>query len=49
MAKKCKFCKNCDAINANSKGVLDRCDHCAEELYWLAKDAEKEFGVKNDM
>jgi hypothetical protein len=44
--KKCKFCKNCEAVNANAKGVVDRCDHCMEELYWLAKDAEAEFGGK---
>lgn len=44
--KKCKFCKNCEAVNENAKGVIDRCNHCAEEIYWLMKDAQKEFGVK---
>jgi hypothetical protein len=46
MPKKCIFCKNCDSTMPNHKGVLDRCDHCSEELYWLAKEAEKEFGGK---
>lgn len=44
--KKCRFCKNCKADNANAKGVIDRCNHCAEELFWLMKDAQQEFGVK---
>lgn len=44
--KKCKFCKECEAVNANPKGVIDRCNHCAEEMFWLMKDAQQEFGVK---
>jgi hypothetical protein len=44
--KKCKFCKECEAVNANSKGIIDRCDHCAEELFYLMKEAQAEFGGK---
>ena len=42
--KMCKICKHKhDSMEINEKGY---CLHCVEELYWLAKQAEEEFGVK---